>query len=105
MHGTALLLTMLSTVVLITPAAYHRIVNDGRDTEAFARNAARWLMISTVLLAAGIAADLLVVVEKITGSAAAGMAVAGGAALLLLCLWLLVPMLLAHQKRSTWIRR
>ena len=36
-HLASLLLIMLSTILLMTPAAYHRIVEQGEDTETFWR--------------------------------------------------------------------
>ena len=58
----------LTTVLLIAPAAYHRIVERGEDTPAFLRFASGVLLASLVTLGLGMAGDLYVVVGKITQS-------------------------------------
>src|SRR5256885_12401980 len=63
----------------MTPAARHRLVEGGEDTEAFHRFASRLLLAAMVPLALGIAAEFAVVVRRITHSvalAAAGAVVA-----------------------------
>ena len=65
---------------LMTPAARHRLVEGGEDTEAFHRFASRQLLAAMVPLALGIAAEFAVVVRRITDSvavAAAGAVLAG----------------------------
>jgi hypothetical protein len=76
LHLVSLALVAFSTVLLITPAAYHRIVERGESTERFHRFASAMVLASLVPLAAGTSGDFLVVVEKVTGSA--GFAVVSG---------------------------
>ena len=54
-HFTSLGCIALSTILLLTPAAYHRIVEEGEDTEHFHRFASRIVLAATVPLALGIA--------------------------------------------------
>ncbi len=64
----------------MTPAARHRLVEGGEDTEAFHRFASRLLLAAMVPFALGIAAEFAVVVRRITDSvalAAAGAVLAG----------------------------
>jgi hypothetical protein len=69
-HFASLALVGLSITLLMTPAAYHRIVEKGEETEHFHRFSGRMLLSAMVPLALGIAGDLFVVARKITESAA-----------------------------------
>jgi FtsH-binding integral membrane protein len=68
-HLASLLLVAVSIVLLMTPAAYHRIVERGEETEHFHRFAGRILIAAMVPLALGVSGDLFVVVRKVTESA------------------------------------
>jgi len=72
----------VSMVLLMTPAAYHRIVESGEDSESFHRFASRLVLAAMAFLALGIAVDSLVVVDKVSGSIVWGM-IAGGVVLVL----------------------
>jgi small-conductance mechanosensitive channel len=52
----------------MTPAAYHRLVEKGENTEHFHRFASRMLIASMVPLALGLCAGFYVVTLKVTGS-------------------------------------
>jgi hypothetical protein len=67
-HLASLALIAMSIVLLMTPSAYHRIVEGGEDTEHFVRLASGMVLASLVPLALGLAGDLYVVTLKITGS-------------------------------------
>jgi len=54
--------------LLIAPAAYHRILEAGEDTEQFYKVASRLLLIALVFLGPGMAGDLFVVIAKVTQS-------------------------------------
>jgi hypothetical protein len=69
-HLISLLATALSTVLLMTPAAQHRIVEKGANTEEFHRLAGRFVLMAMVPLAVGIAGDFFVVMRKVTSSVA-----------------------------------
>jgi hypothetical protein len=68
-HLASLALIALAAILLMTPAAYHRIVEDGEDTESFFRLASRMVLAAMVPLALGIAGDFYVVAAKTTDSA------------------------------------
>jgi DMSO reductase anchor subunit len=70
-HLASLLLVAASIVLLMTPAAYHRIVERGEETEHFHRFASRMLIAAMLPLALGVTGDFFVVVRKITKSATA----------------------------------
>jgi hypothetical protein len=87
LHLASLALVALSIVLLMTPAAYHRLAERGEYSERLHCLAGRFLIAAMVPLALGIAGDFLVVAQKITHSY--GIAAAGAGMLLLLCfgLW------------------
>jgi hypothetical protein len=63
-HLASLGFMTLVMIVLISPAAYHRIVERGQDTERFHRFASRMVILSLVLIGPAFAADLYVVLER-----------------------------------------
>lgn len=73
-HLASLFLIALSIIFLMTPAAYHRLVERGEATEHFHRFASRMLLAAMIPLALGIAGDLFVVMRKVTESAKLGIA-------------------------------
>jgi hypothetical protein len=85
-HGLALLAVALAVVLLITPAALHRIVS-GEESEAVLRTGGRITVLALLPLALGMAGDAYVVFARMTG-ATAGAAIAAAIVLLaLLGLW------------------
>ena len=82
-HLLSLLATALSTVLLMTPAAHHRMVEQGANTEAFHQLAGRFVILAMVPLALGIAGDFFVVVRKVSNSVP--LAATSAAALLVIC--------------------
>jgi Family of unknown function (DUF6328) len=101
-HFVSLLCIALSTVLLLTPAAYHRIVERGEDTGAFHRFASRVLLFSTVPLALGLAGDFFVVVRKLTEDIMWSVVAAGLALTLCYGLWfgLALAMKVAKRRRD-----
>jgi hypothetical protein len=86
-HLASLVLVAVSIVFLMTPAAYHRIVERGEETEHFHRFASRMLIAAMVPLALGVSGDLFVVVRKITESATSAIASAAVSLLFFYGLW------------------
>jgi len=98
LHGVALLSVATSVVLLMAPAAIHRIVYAGEDTDEFHRSASRFVTASTVPLALGIAIDVYVVGTKIAQAAVAATA-AGAILALLLGLWHALPLIARGRRR------
>jgi hypothetical protein len=98
-HFVSLICMTIAIVLLVAPAAYHRLVEAGEDTEHFHSVASRLLIISIVFLAPGMAGDLYVVMQKVTGSEATS--AWSGAALLLFCYgaWFGVSLLARRKSR------
>lgn len=67
-HLLSLLLMALTVVLLMTPAAYHRIVERGGGGEHFHVFASRFVVAALVPLALGLSGDVYVVVRKVTDS-------------------------------------
>lgn len=83
LHVGAMLLTALAIVLLIAPAAYHRIAEGGEETERFHRVAGRFIVAALVPLALAMSAELGIVTYRLTDSVAKAAAL-GGAALVFL---------------------
>src|SRR5204863_6580396 len=67
-HIISLGLMALTMVVLMAPAAYHRIVEQGEDTQRFYEVAGRLLLAAMVVLPLGICGDVFIVFRKVTES-------------------------------------
>lgn len=67
-HLLSTAMVALTVVLLMTPAAYHRIVEKGEETEHFHRFASRMIVISMIPLALGISGGVYVVVQKVLNS-------------------------------------
>jgi len=67
-HVASLGLVTLSTILLMTPAAYHRLVEQGESSEHFYRLARTAVLCSMVPLGASICGDFFIVIRKISGS-------------------------------------
>ena len=67
-HLVSLGLIALAVVFLMTPAAYHRIVERGEETEHFHRFASRMVIAALVPLALGLCGDVFVIVRKVLDS-------------------------------------
>jgi hypothetical protein len=87
MHLASMVAVALATILLMTPAAYHRIAERGELTEHFHRIASRLLISAMAVLALGISGDFYVVVARILQSATAGVMFAGLALLFFYGLW------------------
>ena len=92
MHATSLFLVAFAVVLLMAPAAYHRIVYAGEDSEDMHRVGSVLVTAATVPLALGLAGDVYVVVTKIIGSPTAGLIAGSLALVLLIGLWHVYPL-------------
>jgi hypothetical protein len=99
LHGAALLCVALTVILLVTPAALHRIVWAGEDSEALLQTGGQVTVAALVPLALGMVGDAYVVFTRIMGSPGLGAAAALMAAVLLFGLWLGWP-LVARRRRG-----
>src|SRR5882757_5901012 len=65
-HAIALGLVAINVILLMTPAALHRLSFDGADSESFLRAASALVTAAPLFLAAGLAAESYVVLGKVT---------------------------------------
>ena len=82
-HVVSLTLVTLSTIFLMMPAAYHRLVEIGQPSQHFFRLTRNAVLGSMIPLAAGICGDFFIVVRKVSGS----LIVPGATSLLLFALF------------------
>lgn len=87
LHFAGLALIAVATVLLMTPAAWHRLVERGEDTERFHRIASRFVLAAMVPLALGLSADVFVVTRKVTDSVGIAATGAAGALIVAFGLW------------------
>jgi Family of unknown function (DUF6328) len=98
-HMAALALVALTVILLITPAALHRIVFECRDDERFASLGSRVITAALIPLAAGISAELFVAATRLLpGSMAPGWA-AVSSLCVLIGLWYVLPLALRVSRR------
>jgi hypothetical protein len=95
-HAAALILVALAVILLIAPAAFHRIAFSGEDSEEFHRIGSWFIVAATVPLAGGIAGDVYVVIAKIGETHFLGLAAAIVVLIVLMMLWYVQPF---------WLRR
>ena len=98
-HATSLLLVALAVVLLMAPAAYHRIVYDGEMSEDMHWIGGLLVTVATIPLALGLAGDTYVVIGKIAASPTAAIVAAGAAFTLLIGLWHAYPLVAAFIRR------
>ncbi len=86
-HLACLGLIGISIVFLMAPAAFHRIVERGEDTERIHTFAGSMVLAAMVTLALGIAGDFYVVLEKVLRQQAVAILLAGIAVAFFFGLW------------------
>jgi hypothetical protein len=92
-HAASLGCIAVAIILLMTPAAYHRIVYAGQDNPEFHRTGSILITVATVPLALGIAGDIYVVMAKVFESQSAGLAIAAAALVGYVALWHVYPAL------------
>ncbi|HEX8707197.1 MAG TPA: DUF6328 family protein [Pyrinomonadaceae bacterium] len=99
-HLSSLGLIALSIILLMTPAAYHRMVEEGEETEHFHRFSSRILLVAMLPLALGICGDLYVVARKVTDSVTFAATAAAVMLLFFYGLWYGFTLYRRSQRRS-----
>ena len=98
LHAAALMSVALSVALLITPAALHRIVWAGEDTEAVLAIGGRVTILALLPLAMGMAGDSYVVLSRALGSAAPAAVAATLVLLYLIGFWFAWPFVERFQR-------
>jgi hypothetical protein len=91
-HAVSLGLVALTIILLMAPAAYHRIVYAGEDTEEFHRTGSILVTAATVPLALGLGCEIYVVIGRIFASSSVGAGVASAATIGFIGLWHIYPL-------------
>jgi riboflavin transporter FmnP len=99
MHVGALSVVALAVILLMTPAAIHRVAMGGQNTEGFLRTGSRLIVAATLPLALGIAIDIYVAVSTAIGEIW-GVALACGVFTLLAVLWYALPFGILYRQRA-----
>jgi hypothetical protein len=86
-HLVSLVLIALSTIFLLTPAAYHRVVENGEETARFYRVAHVMVLLSLPTLAGGMCGDFLLVVYKMTNTWSTSLSAGGGLFCVVCTMW------------------
>ena len=97
-HAASLGLVAVAVMLLMAPAAYHRIVFEGEDCEEMHRVGSVLVTAATVPLALGLAGDIFVVMARIGGTGT-GLIAAAAALILLIGLWYAYPLAVALPRR------
>ena len=98
LHAAALCCVGFAVILLMTPAALHRISFAGEDTADFLRLGSAFVIAAPAFLAVGIAGDLFVATYKAAGSQALSLAVASGSMILLVLLWFAIPLYIRRYR-------
>jgi hypothetical protein len=98
-HAAGLAAVALSVLLLMTPAALHRLAFHGEDDPQFFDIGSRLVVAAALPLALGISADVAVVVYAITERSGLSFILASIAAAIFLAAWYLYPM--AKRKCET----
>jgi hypothetical protein len=100
-HAASLFMVGLSVVLLIAPAAYHRIVYAGEDSQDMHRVGSALVTAATVPLALGLVGDVYVVITKIVGTPTAGLIAGSLALVVLIGFWHVYPLVEAYLRNRT----
>jgi Family of unknown function (DUF6328) len=101
LHLVDIVLTTLSVVLLIAPAAYHRIAEGGEATESFHRIASGFVLTAMIPLCLALSGDLALVAYQVVESAAFAALLGAGSLVFFFVAWFGV----ALGARGAWRRR
>jgi hypothetical protein len=97
-HVTARCFVAIAVVLLMTPAALHRIAFKGQDVEAFLKLGSGFVLAAPFALAAGLACDMQVAIAKAIENPGLATAIAAGSFAALVGMWYGLPILLRVQR-------
>jgi hypothetical protein len=86
-HLVCASLIAVTVVLLMTPAAFHRVAEAGEESERLVRVAGRCVVGAMIPLAMGMSGDFFVIVMKITNAPAAAIAAASVTLAVFVALW------------------
>jgi hypothetical protein len=99
LHFSSLLLVVLAIALIMTPAAYHRIVERGTVSHFFVKLASCLIATAMIPLMFAIAIEVLLLGRLILGKGWASLAVASSTLAVFGYLWFLYPLYKRNSKR------
>jgi len=96
-HLASLGLVVFSVILLMTPAAYHRIAERGEPTEHFLKLATGFVIASMIPLGAGMCGDFYVVANNVTRSHSFAIFASVGLLTLLYVIWFGISLYARHR--------
>ena len=99
-HAAALCLITVNVILLMTPAALHRLSFGGEDSVSFLRIDSAFVIAAPLFLAGGIALESYVVMQKAEASQGWAAIAAGASFLVLFGLWYALPLALRYGARQ-----
>jgi hypothetical protein len=99
-HLASLMLMAASIVFLMAPAAFHRIVERGEDTERLHRFSSVMLLAALVPLALGIAGDFYVIAQKVLNSSSLAIGLAAASLVFFFGIWFGVTLFTRARDQS-----
>ncbi len=100
-HGIALFSLLLTVILLICPAAIHRIAAQGNDDPRIHSTGSFLITMALLPLAVAVSGDLWVALGVLFGENTVALAGATAAFALLLVLWFLLPLLIRRRQSTT----
>ncbi|GAC1334653.1 MAG: hypothetical protein NVSMB20_08600 [Bradyrhizobium sp.] len=97
-HAAALCLIGLNVIIMMTPAAVHRLSFGGEDSPRFLRIGSALVIAGPAFLAAGMAAEIYVVFIKALDSPVAAVTASLAAFLTLVGFWYVRPLALRMKR-------
>ena len=91
LHVVAMFLTLVSLLLLLTPAAYHRQAESGWVSQGFVNLASRLITAATPAFAAGITIDFYVLVRAVTHDTTLAVVFSLAVLLIAVVLWYGLP--------------
>jgi hypothetical protein len=100
-HAVALGLIALNVVLLMTPAALHRLSFGGEDSGSFLRLGSAFVIAAPLFLTGGIALEAYVVMQRVYGQEGWAAGAAVGSFVALVALWYALPLALRYRTRQS----
>jgi hypothetical protein len=104
-HAVGLGMMMLAVVLLLAPAAFHRLAFGGEDVPIVHKVGSIFVTAALAALAVGLSAEVMVALGALSGRSDVGALIAAMVLLLLLGLWYVWPLLIRSRLRLSQRRR
>jgi hypothetical protein len=104
-HAVALGLIAVNVVLVMMPAAVHRLSYGGEDSKDFLRIASVLVVAAPLFLAGGIATETYVVLQKVIENSLWSVAGACGTLFVFILCWYALPLVLKYTARARKLRR